>query len=74
MADGQPDLQGVWEPEMARVAPDRISYEATIEDPKVYTRPWKVALSIVHVKEPVYELMEEACIEGNRDVELLLRR
>jgi hypothetical protein len=57
-----------------RVAPDKIAYEATIEDPKIYATPWKVALSIVRVKEPRYELMEEACVEGNRDPEHLLRR
>jgi len=57
-----------------RVTPDKIAYEATIEDPKIYTRPWKVALSIVRVKEPGYELIEEACVEGNHDPELLLRR
>jgi hypothetical protein len=56
-----------------RVAADKISYEATIEDSKLYTRPWKLALSLRRVKDEGYELIEEACIEGNRDVEHLLR-
>ena len=57
-----------------RVAPNKINYEATIEDPKLYTRPWKMSVPFVRIQDEGYELMEEACIEGNRDVELLLRR
>ena len=56
-----------------RIASDKINYEATIEDPKIYTRPWKMAVPLVRVKDEGYELIEEACIEGNRDVEHLLR-
>jgi len=53
---------------------DRISYEATIEDPKLYTRPWKMAVSIVRIKEKGYELMEYACHEGNRAPGLMIAR
>jgi hypothetical protein len=28
-----------------RTGPDTISYEATIEDPKVFTRAWKIRLA-----------------------------
>ena len=28
-----------------RTGPDTIGYEATIEDPKVFTKPWKISLS-----------------------------
>jgi hypothetical protein len=45
---------------------DSIRYEATIEDPKVFTRPWKMALPLARVKDAGYELMENACYEGNR--------
>ena len=45
-----------------------IKYEATIEDPKAYTRPWKVAFSFNRNMQPNYEIMEFACIEGNTDV------
>jgi hypothetical protein len=46
-----------------RVSPDTINYEVTIDDPKTYTRPWKVAFPIL--QEPGYQLFEYACHEGN---------
>ena len=46
-----------------------INYEATIEDPKAYTRPWKVAFPLNRNMQPNYEQMEFACIEGNQDTE-----
>ena len=48
------------------IAPDAISYEAWIEDPKVFTRPWTVAFGIRRNAEPGYEIWESACFEGNR--------
>ena len=45
-----------------------IKYEATIEDPKAYTKPWKVAFEFSRNMQPNYEIMEFACIEGNQDV------
>ncbi len=50
-----------------------MNYEATIEDPKVYTRPWKLALILERIHEH-FELWEEACHEGERDVPHILRR
>jgi hypothetical protein len=44
---------------------DTIRYEATLEDAKVYTRPWKIALSLLREKEAGFELFESACYEGN---------
>jgi len=41
-----------------------IAYEATIEDPKVFTHPWKIAYLIVRRAERHFELIEEACWEG----------
>jgi hypothetical protein len=46
-----------------RVDENTINYEATIEDPKVFTAPWKVAF--VLNREPDYQLFEYACHEGN---------
>jgi hypothetical protein len=43
---------------------DTISYEATLEDPKVFTRPWTIAFSIDRIKQEGYEFLEEACYEG----------
>src|SRR5438477_9297817 len=49
-----------------RVDENTIDYEVTIEDPKVFTSPWKVAMPL-H-REPDYQLFEYACHEGNRAV------
>jgi hypothetical protein len=46
-----------------RVAPDTMHYEAVINDPKTWTKPWKVAFPIKEDKE--YLLGEYACHEGN---------
>jgi hypothetical protein len=46
-----------------RVSPDTIQYEVTIDDPKTYTKPFKVAYPIL--QEPGYQLFEYACHEGN---------
>jgi hypothetical protein len=40
-------------------------YEATIEDSKAFTRPWKMGWRFTKDKEPE-EPWEEACFEGNR--------
>jgi hypothetical protein len=44
-----------------------INYEATVEDPTIYTKPWKIAGTFGRNLEPGYEQMESACVEGNRD-------
>jgi len=46
-----------------RSSPDTISYEVTVEDPKAYTRSWKVAMPLN--LEPDYVIYEYACHEGN---------
>ena len=53
-----------------RVSADTIEYEVTIEDPPIYTRPWKIAMPLT--LDPEYDLYEYACHEGNRAVELSL--
>jgi hypothetical protein len=40
-----------------------IWYEATLEDPKVFTRPWKIAMPIYRRIEPGAQLMEFRCHE-----------
>jgi hypothetical protein len=42
---------------------DAFRYEATIEDPKVFTRPWKISMPIYRRLEPNAQLMEFACHE-----------
>ena len=60
------------------VSADAISYEATFEDPKVYTRPFTIALdfrrNVQGDNAKNYELMEEACHEGEQDTPQMLRQ
>jgi hypothetical protein len=42
-----------------------INYQATLDDPKAFTRPWTIAYPIRRMKDAKYELYEEACLEGN---------
>ena len=51
---------------------DRIDYQVTIEDPKVFTRPWKMAWAINRNKQKGYEIWEDSRREGERDVEHIL--
>lgn len=54
-----------------------ILYETTIEDPKVFTRSWKMAIRLERRKdyEGGVELWEQACFEGNeRSLKGMLNR
>ncbi|MGA2878899.1 MAG: hypothetical protein ABSG13_08105, partial [Bryobacteraceae bacterium] len=44
-----------------RTGPDTISYEATIEDPKVFTKPWNISLPFYRRLEKNLQLMEYDC-------------
>ena len=46
-----------------RVDADTVNYEATLEDPVAYTRPWTVAIPLR--SDPDYRMFEYACHEGN---------
>jgi hypothetical protein len=46
-----------------RISPDVISYEATIDDPKVFTRPWKISMPLYRRQEKNAQLMEFKCVE-----------
>jgi hypothetical protein len=54
------------------VGPDAIDYEATLEDAKVYARPWKIGMNYRRNKQKGYEQMESAVWEGNRATELMV--
>ena len=43
--------------------PDVIRYEATIEDPKVFSRPWKMSMPLYRRLEKDAQLMEYKCVE-----------
>jgi hypothetical protein len=40
---------------------DHINYEATIEDPKVFTRPWKMSMVLYRHKERNFQLLDYEC-------------
>jgi len=46
-----------------RVDANTIEYVVTIDDPKVYTRPWTVALPLN--RDDTYQMFEYSCQEGN---------
>ncbi len=46
-----------------RVGPDTIQYEATIDDPKVFTRPWKMSMPLYRRLEKNAQLFEYKCVE-----------
>ncbi len=46
-----------------RVSADEMRYEVTVEDPKTYARPFKIAFPLT--QEPGYQNFEYACHEGN---------
>jgi len=54
-----------------RVDADTINYQVTIDDPNIYTRPWKVAMPLS--RESNYQIFEYACHEGNEAVANILR-
>jgi hypothetical protein len=49
-----------------------IHYEATIEDPKVFTQPWKVAWYAFARAPKDYVPVEYACFEGNEHNMMLM--
>jgi hypothetical protein len=40
---------------------DHLNYEVTIEDPKVFTKPWKMNMVIYRHTEPGFQLLEYEC-------------
>jgi hypothetical protein len=43
-------------------------YEATIEDPNVFTRPWKISMPLYRRVEPNAQLVEYKCVEFVEDL------
>ncbi len=42
---------------------DTLNYEATIEDPKVFSRPWKISMPLYRRVEKNAKLLEYKCVE-----------
>jgi hypothetical protein len=53
------------------VAPDRLLWEVTFDDPDVYVRPWTFAMQLTRDDEQ--QIYEYACHEGNRGLEHILK-
>ena len=45
------------------VSPNALMYEATIEDPNVFTRPWKIRMPLYRRLEENVQLLEFKCVE-----------
>jgi len=46
-----------------KTSPEVIQYEATIEDPNVFTRPWKISMPLYKRQEKNAQLLEFKCVE-----------
>jgi len=46
-----------------RTDPDHLSYEATIDDPKVFTRAWTIRMPLYRLTDPRAQLIEFKCVE-----------
>ena len=42
---------------------DTLLYEATMTDSKVFTRPWKISVTLERHKEPGFRIIEDECLE-----------
>jgi hypothetical protein len=49
-------------------SPDHLLYEATLEDPKTFSRPWKITMPIYRRLERNAQLLEFRCVEFAEDI------
>jgi hypothetical protein len=49
-------------------SPDTLNYEATIDDPNIYTRPWKISFPLYRRVEKDARLLEFKCIEYTEEL------
>jgi hypothetical protein len=49
-------------------SPDTLSYEAIIEDPKIFARPWKISMPLYRRAEENAQLLEFRCVEFSEEV------
>ena len=48
--------------------PNVIQYEVTLEDPKVFTRPWKISMPLYRRLEKNIQLLEFRCVEFSEEL------
>lgn len=46
-----------------RTGPDHMLYEATLEDPQIYTRPWKISMPLYRNVDRNAQVLEYRCVE-----------
>jgi hypothetical protein len=46
--------------------PNPMQYEALIEDPKVFTRPWKMRMVAERHTEPGFRIVEDECLQDSK--------
>ena len=51
-----------------RSGADQMMYEATIDDPKVFSRPWKMRMPLYRRAEPNAQILEFECYAYQRDL------
>ena len=64
--NGRPNYSGAEKliERFTRVEPDVLRYEALIDDPKTYTRPFRISIPLV--SPPGYQVLAYDCHEGNK--------
>ncbi len=74
MADTWFDATGTWHSDQLKVTerytpmgPNHIQYEATIEDPQVFTRPWTIQLPLYRMMDEEPRLLEYKCVPFAED-------
>jgi hypothetical protein len=49
-------------------SPETLNYEVTVEDPKVFTRPWKMSMPLYRRVEANAQILEFRCVEFSEDL------
>jgi hypothetical protein len=59
---------------LTRIGDETMEYRVTIDDQKMYTRPWTLGYTMKRNTDSTWEQMEHACFEGQRSLDHLLTR
>jgi hypothetical protein len=59
---------------LTRIDDETMAYRVTIDDQKMYTRPWTLGYTMKRNTDPTWEQLEHACFEGQRSLDHLLTR
>jgi hypothetical protein len=47
---------------------DALEYEARIEDPEVYSKPWTLRTVLYRIKDPGARIIEDECLEDAKGI------